>query len=132
MNVSVPVWTSEMSADQQGLALRLHPVVPVNQRWANKDTVLPRGGGHEELSPLAVPQGSNTYIAVYSMHRRRDIYGEDADEFKPERWENLHPGWGYVPFGGGPRLCIGREYPLSWQDENLLDWLLPVYGIATF
>ena len=43
------------------------------------------------------------------MHRRKDYYGEDADEFKPERWEKLRPGWEYLPFNGGPRICLGRE-----------------------
>ena len=42
------------------------------------------------------------------MHRRKDFYGEDAEEFKPERWETLRPGWEYLPFNGGPRICIGR------------------------
>jgi len=45
------------------------------------------------------------------MHRRKDIFGEDAEEFRPERWgENLRPGWAYLPFNGGPRACLGREY----------------------
>ena len=30
------------------------------------------------------------------MHRRKDYYGEDADEFRPERWETLRPGWEYI------------------------------------
>ena len=72
-------------------ALRLHPVVPVNQRWAKADNVLPRGEGRDGQSPVAPPRGSNVCIAVYSMHRRKDIYGEDADVFRPERWEDLHP-----------------------------------------
>ena len=92
------------------IALRLHPVVPINQRWASKDAVLPHGGRGEN-TPIAIPRGSNVYISVYTMHRRTDIYGEDANEFRPERWdEDLKPGWGFVPFGGGPRLCIGRKW----------------------
>lgn len=91
-------------------ALRLHPVVPTNQRWSKAATTLPCGRELGKRSPFAIPQGSNVYIAVYTMHRRKDIYGADADVFRPERWEELHPGWGFVPFGGGPRLCIGRKY----------------------
>ena len=87
--------------------------MPINQRWAKADTVLPRGGGPEGKTPIAIPQGSNVYIAVYSMHRRKDIYGEDAEAFRPERWEHLRPGWAFVPFGGGPRLCIGQEFALT-------------------
>lgn len=49
------------------------------------------------------------------MHRRRDIYGDDADEFRPERWANdalKNVGWGYLPFNGGPRVCLGQEFAL--------------------
>lgn len=52
---------------------------------------------------------------VYEMHRREDIYGADAHEFRPERWEDggLRPGWGYLPFNGGPRICLGQQYALT-------------------
>ena len=90
-------------------ALRLHPVVPLTTRWCNKDTILPRGGGPDEAHPLLVPQGTSVYVAFYPMHRRKDIFGDDADEFRPERWATLKPGWGFTPFGGGPRICIGRK-----------------------
>ena len=39
------------------------------------------------------------------MHRDPDIWGENAEEFQPERWENIRPMWKFVPFGGGPRIC---------------------------
>ena len=41
------------------------------------------------------------------------MYGEDANVFRPERWletdleKNI--GWGFMPFHGGPRLCLGSE-----------------------
>lgn len=47
------------------------------------------------------------------MHRRTDLYGPDAAEFKPERWESLRPGWEYLPFNGGPRICLGQQYALT-------------------
>lgn len=49
------------------------------------------------------------------MHRRADIYGTDAEEFRPERWRdgNLRPKWGFLPFNGGPRICIGQRYALT-------------------
>ena len=43
------------------------------------------------------------------MHRREDLYGSDAAEFRPERWETIRPGWEYLPFNGGPRICLGRK-----------------------
>ena len=45
------------------------------------------------------------------MQRRHDLVGEDADEWKPERWERWTPGlWEYLPFNHGPRICLGRVF----------------------
>lgn len=87
-------------------SLRLHPVVPGNSRLAVNDTVLPLGGGPNQTAPMFVPKGTIVVYNPYAMHRRKDFYGEDADEFKPERWEHLRPGWEYLPFNGGPRICM--------------------------
>lgn len=76
---------------------------------ALKDTVVPLGGGPDGKSPLFIPKGWSLAWSVWTMHRRKDFYGEDAEEFKPERWETLRPGWEYLPFNGGPRICIGRK-----------------------
>ncbi|KAL2679043.1 hypothetical protein Neosp_009799 [[Neocosmospora] mangrovei] len=86
-------------------SLRLYPVVPLNARYANKDTTLPRGGGKDGNSPIFIPKGSTTDFSVHVMHHRKDIWGPDADEFKPERWEGRK-------FNGGPRNCIGQEFAL--------------------
>lgn len=53
------------------------------------------------------------FYSVYSMHRLPETYGPDALEFKPERWEKLKPGWAYIPFNGGPRICIGQQFALT-------------------
>jgi cytochrome P450 len=47
------------------------------------------------------------------MHHRRDLWGQDADEFRPERWEGRRAGWEYLPFNGGPRICIGQQFALT-------------------
>jgi cytochrome P450 len=78
-------------------SLRLMPVVPGNSREAMKDTTLPSGGGPDGKSPILVKKGQTVAYTVWSMHRRIDYYGEDALEFKPERWESLRPGWEYLP-----------------------------------
>ncbi|ETN40159.1 uncharacterized protein HMPREF1541_04435 [Cyphellophora europaea CBS 101466] len=93
-------------------SLRLMPVVPGNSRQAVRDTVLPLGGGPDQKSPVFVPKGCVVQYHVWSMHRRQDYYGEDAHEFKPERWESIRPGWEYLPFNGGPRICVGQQYAL--------------------
>lgn len=78
-------------------------------RMSVVDTVLPLGGGPHGKSPLFIPAKTYVQYSVFTMHRRKEFYGEDAEEFKPERWETLRPGWEYLPFNGGPRICIGRK-----------------------
>lgn len=99
-------------------SLRVHPIVPENARIAQVDTMLPTGGGEDGKSPIFVKKGQIATWSMYAMHRRRDFYGEDAEEFRPERWldsdgkKGLRVGWEYLPFHGGPRICIGRTFPL--------------------
>lgn len=90
-------------------ALRLYPVVPINAKFANKDTWLPRGGGADGQSPIFVQKGQMVIWVLYSMHRRKDLWGQDAEEFRPERWEGLLPGFNFLPFNGGPRICPGKS-----------------------
>lgn len=91
-------------------SLRLYPPVPVNSRVAICDTVLPRGGGLEGKSPLFIPKGTPVVYNVFGLHRKQEVYGVDAEEFNPSRWESLRLSWEFLPFNGGPRICIGREY----------------------
>ncbi|EEP76785.1 hypothetical protein UREG_01634 [Uncinocarpus reesii 1704] len=94
-------------------ALRLYPVVPSNGRVAIRDTFLPVGGGKDRKSPIFLKKGTLVSYSVFSMHRREDIYGPDAAEYKPERWEKLRPGWEFLPFNGGPRICLGQQLALT-------------------
>ncbi|KAL4787648.1 cytochrome P450 [Aspergillus varians] len=93
--------------------LRLLPPVPLNFRIAVKDTTLPVGGGPDGKSPVFVKKGQPVLYSIYAMHRRKDLYGPDADAFRPERWENAKRGWEYLPFNGGPRICLGQQYALT-------------------
>ena len=98
------------------VALRLYPPIPINARFAKRTTCLPRGGGSDGRSPLLIKRGSGVGFLPYYLHRRKDIYGEDAREFRPERWEEpglAELGYAYVPFHGGPRLCLGSKLLLS-------------------
>jgi hypothetical protein len=75
----------------------------------------PTGGGPDRKSPVLIPKGVAVAFSVYSMHRRPDLYGMDAELFRPERWDEKLPmnqdptnaKWGYLPFNGGPRICLG-------------------------
>ncbi|CAG8393327.1 unnamed protein product [Penicillium salamii] len=94
--------------------LRLQPPVPANFRVATKDTSLPVGGGEDGHSPIFIHKGQHVVYSVFAMHRRPDMWGEDAKMFRPERWEeNPRHGWEYLPFNGGPRICIGQQYALT-------------------
>jgi cytochrome P450 len=101
--------------------LRLYPSVPVNSRTAIQTTILPVGGGPDLKSPVIVAKGEGVAYSLYSMHRRPDLYGMDAELFRPERWEEHLPlnddavnaEWGYLPFNGGPRICLGMDFGLN-------------------
>ncbi|KAK4452911.1 cytochrome P450 [Podospora aff. communis PSN243] len=94
-------------------SLRLFPPIAINARAANKETVLPRGGGPDGTQPVLLPKGTPIRWSVWSLHRNKEVYGTDADEFRPDRWETLRVGWDYIPFSGGPRICIGQQFALS-------------------
>lgn len=94
--------------------LRLYPSVPVNFRVAQKDTTLPTGGGKNGDKPVYVGKGTTVAYSVYCTHRLEQYYGKDALEFRPERWaDNNKLGWAYVPFNGGPRICLGQQFALT-------------------
>lgn len=93
--------------------LRLYPNVPINSRRCVRSTTLPRGGGPDGQSPVYVKEGQEVNYLVHVMHRRKDIWGEDVEEFKPERWEGKRVGWEYLPFNGGPRICLGQQFALT-------------------
>lgn len=90
----------------------------MNSREAQADTVLPRGGGKDGTAPLFIKKGAVVAWNLYAMHRRKDLFGEDAEEFRPERWldeggrKGLRVSWGYLPFNGGPRICLGQQFAL--------------------
>ncbi|KAM3065257.1 hypothetical protein ACMFMG_004357 [Clarireedia jacksonii] len=101
--------------------LRLYPSVPVNMRQAVRTTYLPTGGGPDRKSPVLIKKGEEVSFSPYALHRRKDLYGEDAEEFRPERWQEDLPlfrdettkAWGYLPFNGGPRICLGMDFAMT-------------------
>lgn len=103
-------------------SLRLYPVVPVNGRFANKDTTLPRGGGKDGKSKIFVPAGTSVDYSVHAMHRREDIWGADAAAFNPERWEGRRVGWEFLPVSYDPMAWLifdADNHLVQWRTENL-------------
>lgn len=96
-------------------SLRLYPPVPLNNRTALKTTILPTGGGPDGNSPILVRRGEVVIFSQYVNSRKKNLYGEDAYEFRPERWETgelASIGWAFFPFNGGPRICLGQDFAL--------------------
>jgi cytochrome P450 len=66
--------------------------------------------GAETLRP-----GDTVFINIYAMHRRADYFA-DPERFEPDRFsaaaEKELPRGAYLPFGGGPRICIGNHFAL--------------------
>ena len=90
-------------------ALRMGGILPNMERECLEDTVLPRGGGPDGTKPVFLPKCQRIMISLYAMQQRTDIWGDDPEVFRPERWEDRKAGFDFIPFGGGPRKCVGRE-----------------------
>lgn len=96
--------------------LRMYPSVPQNFRVATRDTTLPSGGGKDFTSPILVEKGTTVVYFIYNVHRNQRYYGKDANTFRPERWgdpSTLKLGWAFLPFNGGPRICLGQQFALT-------------------
>ena len=57
------------------------------------------------------PQGTVLSVPAYTIHHSKEIWGSDADEFRPERWEKVteQQKAAFIPFSYGPRACVGRN-----------------------
>ena len=89
--------------------LRMIGIVPNLERVCLEDVVLPRGGGPDGTKPVFLPKGRPVWMSLYAMQQRCDIWGHDPDVYRPERWIDRKAGYDFIPFGGGPRKCIGRK-----------------------
>ncbi|KAH9910538.1 cytochrome P450 [Epithele typhae] len=106
-------------------SLRVHSPVPTSIRIATKDDVLPLsapvvdkyGNVHEGLQ---ITEGDGIVLPLSIINRSETLWGSDAKEFRPERWEeppeavSAVPGvWGHLmSFIGGARACIGFRFSI--------------------
>lgn len=86
--------------------LRLYPPSPNVQRQARDDI--------QVGDTMVIAKGTNMWIDLVGMHHDPALWGDDVNEFKPERFrEDLHGGcrhrMGFLPFGLGGRTCVGRN-----------------------
>ncbi|KAL6228825.1 hypothetical protein BDW75DRAFT_127882 [Aspergillus navahoensis] len=102
-------------------SMRLYPVVPFNVRFSLKDTTLPRGGGSDGLAPVGVRAGTRVIYSTMIMQRSPENYDLPSapnyfnpSQWNPERWlSGWQPKpWQFIPFNGGPRICIGQQFAM--------------------
>ncbi|KAH8698215.1 cytochrome P450 [Phaeosphaeriaceae sp. PMI808] len=92
--------------------LRVHHPLGYNARVPVKDMTLPRGGGPDGRSPVAVLKETQIFYSLLSLQLRDDMGVEDVNAWNPDRWETWRPRnkWEYIPFNYGPRICIGQVF----------------------
>ncbi|KAI0316032.1 cytochrome P450 [Amylostereum chailletii] len=84
--------------------------IPTEKEWVDKKGIRRRG--------IPVSKGDKFYMPIHLMNMLKEIWGEDAREFKPERWESppeaatsIAGVWSnLLSFSGGPRACIGYRF----------------------
>jgi cytochrome P450 len=98
-------------------ALRLYPPAYMIGRRAIRDI---------QLDGYGVRKNQVVLIGVYGMHRRAELFPDperfDPDRFLPEREKSL-PRHAFLPFGAGPRMCIGNHFALMEGQLLLASWL---------
>ena len=85
-------------------SMRLYPPAYAIVRQAIRDT---------EIAGRRVPRKAIVLISPYMLHRRPDYFA-DPERFDPDRWtpeaDQRRPRYAYLPFGGGPRICVGAAF----------------------
>jgi cytochrome P450 len=86
--------------------LRLYPPAHIIGREATRDLT---------LGPWAVPRGTSVLMSPWALHHEPEFW-LDPHSFRPDRWldgsADRVPKNAYLPFGGGPRVCIGNHFAM--------------------
>ncbi|KAK3022196.1 hypothetical protein RJ639_047018 [Escallonia herrerae] len=87
--------------------LRLYPAVPVDGKISEEDDTLPDG--------FKIKKGDGISYTPYAMGRMTYIWGEDAEDFRPERWLDggvfrAESPFKFTAFQAGPRICLGKDF----------------------
>jgi cytochrome P450 len=91
--------------------LRVYPPVPnVLTRLLSCDDI---------VDGYKIPKGQRLEVSIYTIHHNKQVWGEDVNEFRPERFseeesKGRHP-YAWIPFGMGPRKCLGNTFSLLEQ-----------------
>ncbi|CAL9239285.1 unnamed protein product, partial [Arabidopsis halleri] len=88
-------------------SLRLYPPVPFDHKSPAKPDVLPSGHKVDEKWKIV--------ISMYALGRMKSVWGDDAEDFRPERWISYsgrlkhEPSYKFLAFNAGPRACLGKK-----------------------
>ena len=98
-------------------AMRLYPPAWITDRLCIED---------DQYGDLPLPKGSRVVAYIHGIHHRPSLW-DDPESFRPERFSRerkkaYHP-FAYMPFGGGPRLCIGNNFALMEMQLVLVKML---------
>ncbi|KAL8766987.1 MAG: hypothetical protein Q9209_006399 [Squamulea sp. 1 TL-2023] len=93
--------------------LRLYPPIPATVRVATCDTSII---GHH------VPKGTYIFMAPWATNANKDLWGDDAEDFRPERWTNssIDNNYAFMTFLHGPRSCIGQGFARDFLQYRYL------------
>ena len=87
----------------------MYPIFPFLERRSCSDYELPAHNGN---GTITLPAGTGVYIPVLGLHFDATFFPE-PEKFDPDRFteENKHsrPNYAYIPFGEGPRMCLGKD-----------------------
>uniref|UniRef100_A0A3Q3C930 unspecific monooxygenase n=1 Tax=Haplochromis burtoni TaxID=8153 RepID=A0A3Q3C930_HAPBU len=83
-------------------SLRLFPIASRLERVAKASV---------EINGFVIPKGMVVMVPTWPMHRDPEIWPE-PEKFKPERYGKTIDPYSYMPFGAGPRNCIGMRFAL--------------------
>ena len=88
-------------------AMRLYPPAWIIDRTATEA---------DEFEGVAITKGTIFSLYIYGLHHHPGLWSA-AEVFQPERFaadaRPVPPAYGYLPFGGGPRLCVGQQFALT-------------------
>jgi cytochrome P450 len=104
---------------------RLWPSVPNTSRIAYRDTT---------IVGQTVPKGTKVFIPIWTINRLEQFWGDDAQQFRPERWINAENGkpnnhggcnnnFGFMTYLHGPRSCIGQGLARAELKALVAAWL---------
>lgn len=98
-------------------SMRLYPPAWITDRLTLKD---------DEVIGVRIPAKAIAIPYIYGAHHNPDVWAE-PETFKPERFSSENrkqiPPYAYLPFGGGPRLCIGNNFAIMEMQLVLIEMI---------